>query len=216
PGLHLPYGPVRILRQPALGRGGGRRPDRGQVRRAAELRDVAALQRPGEGGACLRRGDRLAPGDAGRVLGADAGPFHGAGTRTTGVRHRAHVRAAELAADAEHRAPRGDGGDGRLDGTGVRDPGEDGGDAGLGRLLGQALTRARPDPGYPAFSTAEMARRWAALAGVLADRGADACLVYGAERAGAAGAGVARWAGAPGGGLGGRGRGAGGVVASCG
>ena len=31
-----------------------------------------------------------------------------------------------------------------------------------------------------------MARRWAALAGMLADRGADACLVYGAERAGTA------------------------------
>ena len=31
-----------------------------------------------------------------------------------------------------------------------------------------------------------MARRWAALEGVLADRGADACLVYGAERAGTA------------------------------
>src|SRR5262249_61397904 len=83
---------------------------------------------------------RRAPADAGRVLGADARPFHRTGTRGTRVLHRAHVRAAELAADTEHRTPRGDGGDGRLDGTGVRDRGEDGGHARLGRLLGQALS----------------------------------------------------------------------------
>src|SRR6266699_1043432 len=88
--------------------------------------------------------------------------------------HRAHVRAAKQAADAEHRAPRGDGGNGRLDGAGVRDPREDGRDAGLGRLLGQiqpnvisrtarapgpsTWPRRRRTPPAPAVAAAEVPR----------------------------------------------------------
>src|SRR5215469_16960141 len=59
PRLHLPLGELRVLRQPAFGPGGGPGPHRGQVRRAAELREVGPLHRAGEGGARLRGDDRM-------------------------------------------------------------------------------------------------------------------------------------------------------------
>ena len=53
-------------------KGRTRGPDRGPVRRAAQLRELRPLRRPPEGGARLRRGDRVADGHRRRVLGPPA------------------------------------------------------------------------------------------------------------------------------------------------
>src|SRR5262245_8972037 len=47
PGLHLPLGELRLLRQPAFGPGSRAGAHRGQVRRAAELREIGSLHRAG-------------------------------------------------------------------------------------------------------------------------------------------------------------------------
>src|SRR5215469_144559 len=192
PRLHLPLGELRVLRQPAFGAGGGPGSRRGQVRRAAELREVGPLHRAGEGGARLRGGDRLEAAHRRRLLGAHARSLHRAGTGGARLRHRAHVRAAKLAPAAEHRAPRGDAGHGRLARPRLRDPRGHGGGDGRRRLLGQALSpppgrpTPGPDAGYPVFSPAEMARRREALTAVLHEHGAGHALVYGFDRSGSA------------------------------
>jgi hypothetical protein len=48
PGLHLPLGELRVLRQSAFGPGGRPGPHRGQVRRAAQLREKSDRYTEGE------------------------------------------------------------------------------------------------------------------------------------------------------------------------
>src|SRR4051812_10132323 len=59
PPLRIALGTVRLLRQPALDQGRWRRRGRGSRNGPAQLREVHALRRAGEGGARLRRGHHL-------------------------------------------------------------------------------------------------------------------------------------------------------------
>ena len=94
---------------------------RGPVRRAAQLRERRRLRRAPEGRARLRGGDRLAPRHRRRVLGAHARALQRARAGRARLHDRPDARPAELAADAEHRPPRGHAGHERLDGARVRD-----------------------------------------------------------------------------------------------
>ena len=122
PALRLALGAVRILRQPALGEvDDQRRADRRPRAGSAQFREVHQIQRAPEGGAGLRRGDRLAPQHRRRVLGSHAQELQRAGTGRARLHDRADARPAELAAAAQHRASPGDGRHRRLDGAGLRE-----------------------------------------------------------------------------------------------
>ncbi len=114
----------------------------GQYDELLKFREFVHVYGPPEGGARLRRGDRVAARHRRRVLGAPAPSLHRAGTRRAGLCHRTHAGAAELAPPAEHRAPPDHGGDHRLDGPRLRDARGAQREQGVARLLGAQLTAA--------------------------------------------------------------------------
>src|SRR4051794_34176885 len=163
PRLRVADGEVRVLRQPALRAGPPQGPAGGAVRRPPELRDVRALRRASAGGARVRGGDRLAARHRRRVLGADARSLQRARARRARLRDRPDARPAELAAAAQHRAPRGHGGHERGDGGPPRGPRRPPAEQVGGGLLGGAQSgragRVARRPGARRSAAGRMARR---------------------------------------------------------
>src|SRR5258706_258062 len=121
PPLRVALRSMRILRQSALDQGRLERRRHGRSRQGpAELREVRQLRRAPEGGACICRGNHLAPEHRRRVLGPAPQAFQRARAGRAGLLHRAYHGAAELAEVAQHRPPPGARRHFGVDGAGVR------------------------------------------------------------------------------------------------
>ena len=105
-------------------------------------KSVKYADRP-EGGARLRRGDHLAYRHRRCFLGANAQTLQRTRTGGVGLRHRSHLRSAELAAVAQHRPSPGHGRAFlRFDGAWLRNPRGAREIKSGARLLGEAPTRS--------------------------------------------------------------------------